>query len=147
MSDGGFLLEPNPKSDSLHDNAAVGMGGRIAWQYAWDLVAGGAKRDYVMRALLARRVDPDTAKDLVLMVFEARKADYARRGRGFVWTSLPVLVIAVAVTALTKLQGERLGAPDFDTFLCCVRRASLPAAAGLGLLLWGCGLLRRSARL
>ncbi|MCC6739954.1 MAG: hypothetical protein IT452_12975 [Planctomycetia bacterium] len=140
-------LEPAPKSDGLHDNRAVSLGGRVTWQYAWDLAAGGGGRDYVARALLARGLDPDVVKSLVVEVYAARKADYRARGRRSMIVGALLLAGAVVLAVFTL---RAYSGPEYDPVevgALVFRRATLPAAIGLGFLLWGIGLVRRAAKL
>lgn len=140
-------LEPAPKSDRLHDNRAVALGGRMTWQYAWDLAAGGGGRDYVARALLARGLDPEAVKSLVVEVFAARRADFISRGRRFIVIGLLLLAGAALLAGFTV---RAYSGPSYDQVrvgALAFRRATLPAVFGLGLFLWGLGLVRRGSRL
>ena len=140
-------LEPGPKSDGLHDNRAVALGGRMTWQYAWDLSGGSVGRDYVARALLARGLDPAVVKPLVVEVFEARRKDYERRGARFIAISAVLLVVAGLAVAGTIRWGNAVGLEDVEIASLVIRRAILPAAFGVGCGAWGWGLRRRATKM
>ena len=140
-------LEPKPKSDGLHVNSAVALGGRMTWQYAWDLSAGFAGRDYVARALLARGLPADAVKDLVVEVFAERKRDYYRRGNRYIAIAVALLLLSAGLAFFTVQQGRFQNVDPVDLAMAGVRRCVFPAIFGAGLAIWGVGLRRRAARL